>query len=93
MTEAALEQDPRAAAARPPSVLANWIDPEPLAAQLGVTTETLRRWRRQRQGPPFSKVGRAVRYFVPGIEPWLRGFEQKPERSRPRTMAEHRIRP
>jgi hypothetical protein len=32
---------------------------------------TLRRWRLQRQGPPFIKSGRSVKYPVPEFEQWL----------------------
>jgi predicted DNA-binding transcriptional regulator AlpA len=35
------------------------------AARLGLSVKTLRRWRWLRQGPPWVKVGAAVRY-APG---------------------------
>ncbi len=74
------------------SVLANWMSDAELAAELDVTTVTLRRWRAQKIGPPWSKAGRRIRYHRPNIEAWLKAVEQRP--NRPRTRApEQRTRP
>ena len=32
------------------------------AAHMGVSLQTIRRWRRERSGPPFVKFEKAVRY-------------------------------
>jgi hypothetical protein len=43
---------------------------------------TLRKWRAQRIGPPFVKLGRAVLYPDDGFEAWLLSQVQQPVRSR-----------
>lgn len=43
-----------------------------LAKQLNsVDVTTLERWRRLKEGPPFIKVGRQVRYRQSDIDRWL----------------------
>ena len=42
-----------------------------LAEGLSVTLRTLERWRRDGVGPPFVKVGRAVRYDEADLAAWL----------------------
>lgn len=47
-----------------------------LAAWLKVSPETVRRWRAQRQGPPYlhieNKKGSPVRYYRPAVLLWLK---------------------
>lgn len=43
-----------------------------LALLLEVTTETLREWRRLRQGPDFVKAGKGVMYRESDIQDWLK---------------------
>ena len=38
---------------------------------LGLSPGTLRQWRGRKEGPPFFKVGNAVRYSVRELEEWL----------------------
>lgn len=40
------------------------------AKYLGVKVETLTQWRWRKSGPPFRKVGRAVRYSLAELEEW-----------------------
>lgn len=47
------------------------LDPAQLAAELGVRTETLYRWRRKGYGPRFTRVGSLIRYSRPDIDAWL----------------------
>jgi hypothetical protein len=44
---------------------------EEVARQLHVSVASLRRWRLQRRGPQFIKVGSLVRYRPDEIEVWL----------------------
>jgi hypothetical protein len=43
---------------------------------------TLRKWREQRVGPPWTKFGKAILYPIDGFEAWLRSQVQQPVRSR-----------
>jgi hypothetical protein len=44
---------------------------EEVAKQLHVSIASLRRWRLERRGPQFLKVGSLVRYRPEEIESWL----------------------
>jgi Helix-turn-helix domain len=44
---------------------------EDVARQLRVSVASLRRWRLERRGPQFIKVGSLVRYRPDEIEVWL----------------------
>ena len=48
-----------------------WINDRELAAWIAVSRETLQQWRSRGEGPPFRKVGRAVRYSVPEVRAWI----------------------
>ena len=41
------------------------------AAYIGLATGTLDRWRTERHGPSYIKVGGAVRYKISDLEEWL----------------------
>lgn len=43
------------------------LTPEEVADLLRVPVERLAYWRKQKKGPPFVKVGRAVRYPRAGV--------------------------
>ena len=45
---------------------------EELALLLEVTTETLREWRRLKQGPDFVKAGKGVMYREMDVQEWLK---------------------
>ena len=42
-----------------------------LAPHLDVSTATLRRWRSRDQGPPYVRVGRAIKYAPEAVAQWL----------------------
>jgi excisionase family DNA binding protein len=44
---------------------------EEVAERLHVSVASLRRWRLERRGPQFIKVGSLVRYRPEGLETWL----------------------
>jgi excisionase family DNA binding protein len=50
----------------------NLMSPDDLAQLLNVPVRTLGQWRYLRQGPPYLKVGRHVRYHPDEVEGWLR---------------------
>lgn len=46
-------------------------DENALAAELRVSVKTLQAWRLKGEGPPFVKLGRAVRYNKDDVLAWL----------------------
>ena len=58
---------------------------EELAERLGIPAETVKRWRKVGDGPPYLHVGKHVRYRLADVEAW--------ERSRLVTPWEARSRP
>lgn len=51
--------------------MTEFMDPEGLAALLGVPVRTVYAWRHRGEGPRGYKVGRHVRYRVEDVEAWL----------------------
>ena len=45
---------------------------EELAAMISVTVETLREWRRMKQGPDFVRMGKSVMYRESDIQDWMK---------------------
>ncbi len=62
-----------------PGVLDGYLSRSEAAHELRVGVRTLDRWRANRRGPPFVRVGRRRYYSVCGIQKWLAGREQRPE--------------
>jgi hypothetical protein len=57
------------------------------AQLLNVTVRTLRGWRKKREGPPWTKKGKAYLYHDPWTREWLEAGKQNPVRaSRRRTQ-------
>lgn len=54
-----------------PQLLSDYLTPEELAAELNVCETTLWRWRRLREGPAITKVGRKVLYRRDDVSAWL----------------------
>jgi predicted site-specific integrase-resolvase len=54
------------------------------AERLGVTTRTLRRWRRAGYGPAVVRVGRFIYYSPEAERAWLASREQSVELPPPR---------
>ncbi len=51
--------------------MATMLTTEQLAARWGIAPKTLHNWRHTGGGPPFVKIGRAVRYRADAIDRWL----------------------
>ncbi len=47
------------------------VDERVLAPRLKITVKTLQAWRSTGGGPPFVKLGRAVRYNEADVRVWL----------------------
>jgi DNA-binding transcriptional MerR regulator len=58
-----------------PLLLDGWLSKERLAAEIGVSTDTLERWERRRLGPPRVKLGRKAFYRIDALREWLRSQE------------------
>jgi hypothetical protein len=57
-------------------ILKDYVSREQLAANIGKSTKTLIRWELDGSGPPVTRLGRDVLYYIPSIEKWLRSQEQ-----------------
>ena len=64
MTGTAEQSQPRQAA---------FVDEHGVAARIGISINTLRCWRLERNGPPFHRFGRLVRYRTEDLESWAEG--------------------
>ena len=49
------------------------------ASFLGVKTNTVKNWRKKRQGPPFIKAGRRVVYRLEDLAEWQNAHRVIPE--------------
>jgi hypothetical protein len=59
-----------------PAFLADYNTEEEHAEQLGICAKTLRNWRRDQKGPPFTVLAERIYYYRPSTERWLRDQEQ-----------------
>lgn len=48
-----------------------WLSTQQAAEYLGVSAKTLEYWRQTGNSPPFSKLGRKVRYRQDLLDKWL----------------------
>ncbi len=53
-------------------LLADFMTADEAAGALGVHVKTLQTWRRDKQGPPYTKLGRRVLYQRSVVAQWLR---------------------
>jgi predicted DNA-binding transcriptional regulator AlpA len=54
------------------------LDARAVARWLDVSARTLAAWRLRRQGPPYVRVGRLVRYRCADVETWILRQTQEP---------------
>lgn len=57
-------------------VLSAYLDDRQLAAELQKSPRTIARWRRLREGPPVTRVGRRVLYRRTAVAEWLKSLER-----------------
>ena len=57
-----------------------YVTPEQLAAELGISVRTLHRWHTARQGPPRVVLGRVIFYRRSSVLAWLVSREETPTR-------------
>lgn len=70
-----------------PAFLADYSREDEQAAKLGVSYKTLRNWRRDGVGPPFTMIAGRVYYHEPSTVKWIRDQEQDPARAKSRATA------
>lgn len=60
-----------------------YLDEKEMCAELGISPVTASKWRRQAMGPPFTRLGRAIRYPRAALQTWLAsqtvGAPQRPK--------------
>jgi excisionase family DNA binding protein len=56
-------------------ILQDYVTPEALAEELGVSPRTLKRWRLDRVGPAPTKIGRKFLYRRDAVKKWLEKSE------------------
>ena len=47
-----------------------WIDQNEVGIRLGISPRTLARWRSEKTGPPWVRLGGAIRYRVSDLDAW-----------------------
>jgi excisionase family DNA binding protein len=57
------------------------LDSHEVASYLKVSESTLSRWRTERKGPPFVRLGGIARYRLDSVDHWLSGLETPDERA------------
>ena len=63
-----------------------YVTPEQLAVELGISVRTLHRWHTARQGPPRVVLGRVIFYRRSSVLAWLVSREETPTRRGRRRM-------
>jgi hypothetical protein len=58
-------------------ILKDYIPREKLAADIGKSVKTLVRWELDGRGPPVTRLGRDVLYYIPSLQKWLRQQEEQ----------------
>lgn len=53
------------------------VSPKRAAEYIDTTEGTLAKWRHQRVGPPYLKIGGKVLYRTESVENYLRGLEEQ----------------
>ena len=58
-------------------ILKDYVSREQLAANIGKSPKTLIRWELDGRGPPVTRIGRDVLYYIPSVQKWLRSQERE----------------
>jgi excisionase family DNA binding protein len=54
-----------------PNALPHLLTPDEVASYLRIPRRTVDGWRQVRTGPPFVRLGRAIRYSAPELLKWI----------------------
>ena len=63
-------------------LLGGWLTRPQVAAEIGVSVDTLQRWETRRIGPPCVRIGRKVFYRAEAFRDWLISRERGPTTSK-----------
>jgi hypothetical protein len=63
-------------------LLGGWLTRAEIAAEVGVSVDTLQRWHSRRIGPPCVRIGRKVLYRADAFRDWLVAQERGPVASK-----------
>ena len=58
--------------------MGGWLSRAQVAAEIGVSVDTLQRWETRRIGPPCVRIGRKVLYRADAFREWLISRERGP---------------
>jgi excisionase family DNA binding protein len=58
-----------------PAIPARYLDPDEVAAHLGIPKATLYAWRSKSEGPPAVRVGKHLRYPRAAFDAWCDQLE------------------
>jgi hypothetical protein len=64
------------------SVLAEWLTEDEVAAETGKKVRTLRSWRKQGTGPPYTMFGRTAKYHKDALQQHFLDQQVTPVRKR-----------
>lgn len=70
------QQEEPAAGTAP--ILSGWLTRAQVAAEIGLSADTLARWETRRIGPPCVRIGRKVLYRAEAVREWLISLERHP---------------
>ncbi|MEP1230732.1 MAG: helix-turn-helix domain-containing protein [Litorimonas sp.] len=48
-----------------------YLNTRQIAQLLGLSVSTLKRLRKQPSGPPWTRLGSQIRYYVPDVRDWM----------------------
>jgi Helix-turn-helix domain len=57
-----------------------WMSEAEAAAEVKKTIRTLRQWRKRREGPPYARFGRTIRYHRPTFVEFFKASQIMPVR-------------
>jgi hypothetical protein len=69
------------------SLLESYLPEKATADEIGATPRTLSKWRKERIGPAWTRIGRRIFYRRDAVLEWLRSQEEQPVRERGRRSA------
>jgi hypothetical protein len=69
--EASMADQRAEPAAKSAPLLGGWLTRAQVAAEIGVSVDTLARWGTRRIGPPCVRIGRKVLYRAEAFREWL----------------------
>jgi hypothetical protein len=60
------------------SLLADYLDLEPFAAEVDRDPRTVRRWMNEPDGLPYTRIGNRILVHIPTAQAWILGRMRRP---------------